>query len=218
MFTGIVACLGKVRSSSASPEGSSLCIAADNAIISDLQLGDSVAVNGVCQTVVRLDSDSFYVQVSHETLSKSKIGELKLGESVNLETALKLSTPLGGHLVLGHVDGIGVIQNIVDEGFSKRFVFSCGDDITGYIVPKGSVAVEGVSLTIASVNESGFSVSVIPHTLINTVLQFRTPGDKVNLEADIIGKYVVGFLEKSEKKQGTKSALSLKILEQAGFL
>jgi len=218
MFTGIVACLGKVKSSSALSDGSRLCVAADNAIISDLQLGDSVAVNGVCQTVVRLASDSFDVQVSRETISKSNIGELEPGETVNLETALKLSTPLGGHLVLGHVDGLGVIQNIVDEGFSKRFIFSCGDDITGYIVPKGSIAVDGVSLTIASVSESGFSVSVIPHTLRNTVLQFRASGDKVNLEADIIGKYVVGFLEKSDKNHGTKSALSLRILEQAGFL
>jgi len=218
MFTGIVACLGKVKSSSASPGGSRLCVAADNTIISDLQLGDSVAVNGVCQTVVRLASDSFDVQVSHETLSKSNIGELKPGENVNLETALKLSTPLGGHLVLGHVDSLGVIQNIVDEGFSKRFVFSCGDDISVYLVSKGSIAIDGVSLTIADVNESGFSVSVIPHTLLNTALQFRAPGDKVNLEADIIGKYVVGFLNKSENKQGAKSALSMKILEQSGFI
>ena len=220
MFTGIIECIGEVKSVSLFSEGLRLSVIAGSEIVKELKIGDSVAVNGVCQTAVKFFSGGFEVQTSKETLAKSNMGGLKPGDKVNLETALKLSTPLGGHLVLGHVDGVGVIKDICSEGFSKRFIISCDQETKSYIVQKGSVTLDGISLTIADVIPEGFSVSVIPHTLHNTCLQFRLPGDKVNIESDIIGKYVVNFLKKDglNKSEEKKASVSEEFLKKAGFI
>jgi len=216
MFTGIVECLGKIKSNSPTFDGTLVSVTAES-IAKTLKLGDSVAINGACQTVVSFFSGGFEVQASRETLKKTNIGDLKPGEYVNLEAPLKLSTPLGGHLVLGHVDGRGTIKNIAPDGFAKSFVISCEKEICDYIAQKGSITVDGVSLTIADIKDSEFSISVIPHTIKNTNLQFRRIGDKLNLEADIIGKYVVGFMNKNKEIKKKKEDLSLEFLKRAGL-
>ncbi len=217
MFTGIIECLGSVGASRVVSEGNELSVLAAEDITKKLRIGDSVSINGACQTVVSFFAGGFTVQVARETLDKTSLGSLKPGEYLNLETALTLSTPLGGHLVLGHVDGTGTVRDISTEGFAKRFYINCGKEIQKYIVPKGSITVDGISLTIASVETFGFSVSIIPHTLVGTVLEYRRPGDVVNIEGDIIGKYVINFLNTEKNSEKNSDTLSLELLKKAGF-
>ena len=191
MFTGIIEEMGIVKSIK-----SKVITIEANKIFEDLQLGDSVAVNGTCLTVSSFSNKIFNADITTETLSRTNLGYLKSGYKVNLERALTLNRRLGGHIVSGHVDGIGIIKNISKDSEDIELVIECPLNLMKYIIEKGSVAVDGISLTVAKVdnNKNSFSVAIIPHTLKETVLYYKKAGDKVNIENDIIGKYVEKLL------------------------
>jgi riboflavin synthase len=188
MFTGLVECLGSVRSLGAAGAGRELVVAAPFA--GELALGDSVAVNGCCLTVVGHDGVTCRFQVGPETLARTNLGALAAGDRVNLERSLRAGALLGGHIVQGHVDGVGTVDRRVEEGEWVTVWFRCPYGLAAQMVPKGSVAVDGVSLTLVEVGREAFNVALIPHTLALTTLGFKRPGDAVNLESDILGKYV----------------------------
>lgn len=189
MFTGLVEALGTVRSLRSDGAGRQLCIAAPE-ITSELALGDSVAVNGACLTVVEHDATTCRFQVGPETLLRTNLGELAPGDRVNLERSLRVGDRLGGHLVQGHVDGVGRVAERVPQGDWELFWFACPTALAAQMVPKGSVAVDGVSLTLVDVAAERFSIALIPHTLAHTTLGFKGPGAAVNLETDLLAKYV----------------------------
>ena len=188
MFTGLVADVGVVATFDRSMDGARLTF--ESPLASALEEGDSVAVNGVCLTAVGLCGPRFGADVMEETLRRSALGELEQGSRVNLELALRASDRLGGHVVQGHVDGIGVIGALRDEGFARIVTVEAGEDVLRYVVEKGSIAVDGVSLTVARVDESSFDVSLIPETLERTTLGDAAVGRPVNLEVDVFAKYV----------------------------
>lgn len=191
MFTGIIEEMGIVKSIK-----SKVITIEANKIFDDLQLGDSVAVNGACLTVSSFSNKIFNADITSETLSRTNLGGLKSGFKVNLERALTLNRRLGGHIVSGHVDGVGIIKNISKDSEDIELIIECPANLMKYIIEKGSVAVDGISLTVAKVdnNKNSFSVAIIPHTLKETVLYYKKAGDKVNIENDIIGKYVEKLL------------------------
>lgn len=189
MFTGLVETLGTVRRLDADDAGR-LLVVAEPGIAPELQIGESVAVNGTCLTVVRRDLETFAFQAGPETLRRTNLGELAVGDRVNLERALRLSDRLGGHFVQGHIDGIGQIADRQRQGDWETVWFSCGPELTRCMVAKGSVAVDGVSLTVVEVAADRFSVALIPHTLALTTLGFKPVGAAVNLETDVLAKYV----------------------------
>jgi riboflavin synthase len=194
MFTGLVETLGEVcRVEPDSADGCHITIAAP-AIAPELNSGESVAVNGACLTVVERDARTFRFQAGPETLQRTNLGELVAGDRVNLERALRLSDRLGGHLVQGHIDGVGRIAERRRSGDWEMVWFACPSELAAQMVSKGSVAVDGVSLTLVDVAAERFSVALIPHTLANTTLGFKQPGTTVNLETDLIGKYVGKWL------------------------
>jgi len=215
MFTGIIEELGTVKKLDATKDSAQLRIEANKVLVGS-QIGDSIAVNGVCLTVTEITTSDFSVDIMYETLIKTNLHELKKGTKVNLERALQLQTRLGGHLVSGHVDGIGTINNIKQVGIAKIIEITTSEEITSYLIPKGSIAIDGISLTLIDVNQDSFSVSIIPHTFNNTTLGFKGVGSKVNLETDIIGKYVAKFLRVNNKVQ--KKDISLDFLANHGFL
>jgi riboflavin synthase len=203
MFTGLVECLGTVtRAEDDGAGGRHLLIAAQD-IVPALTVGESVAINGACLTVVEITTwDSIpgnppdaRFQAGPETLRRTNLGELQPGDRVNLERALRLSDRLGGHLVQGHIDGVGRIAERQRQGDWEMVWFTCPPELAVQMVPKGSVAVDGVSLTLVDVARDGFSVMLIPHTLANTTLGFKQPGDPVNLETDLLAKYVKKYLD-----------------------
>lgn len=188
MFTGLVADLGTVAEVDATSDGVRLAI--DSPLARDLSEGDSVAVNGVCLTAVGLDGDRFGADVMHETLRRSSLGEVRAGARVNLELPLQAHARLGGHIVQGHVDGLGAVREARDEGFARVVTIEADPELLRYVVEKGSIAVDGVSLTVARVDDDSFDVSLIPETLERTTLGAAQPGAPVNLEVDILAKYV----------------------------
>lgn len=216
MFTGIIEELGKVANLQILPDAAYLTIDAHK-VLKNTQIGDSIAVNGVCLTVVKLHETRFTVDVMSETLQKTNLAELSQGSKVNLERALQLSTRLGGHLVSGHVDGTGTIHKKTKIGIAEVFEITASSSLLNYILPKGSIAIDGISLTVVDVDHQGFSVSLIPHTRQETTLGFKGVGSKVNLETDIIGKYVAQFLGKSSPSEKRKD-ISMEFLAQHGFL
>jgi riboflavin synthase len=190
MFTGLVERMGEVRR--IDPDGAGgrvICLAAPG-FATELSLGESVAVNGACLTVIERGVESFTFQAGPETLLRTNLGELATGDRVNLERALRLSDRLGGHLVQGHIDGVGRIAERSRRGEWETVRFACPHDLTRQMVVKGSLAVDGVSLTLVDVSKDGFTVMLIPHTLANTTLGFKQSGASVNLETDIVAKYV----------------------------
>lgn len=195
MFTGIVEEVGTVAEVGFTPLGGRLRIAC-RSIWKELALGESVAVNGVCLTVTEASRGSFAADVSPESLRRTTLGDLRRGDAVNLERALRLDSRLGGHLVQGHVDGVGRVREVREEGGGRTLVISAPPEIAVYLVEKGSIAVDGISLTVSRLRGEDFSVAVIPHTLAVTTLGRRRAGDAVNLEVDIIAKYVRTFLER----------------------
>ena len=189
MFTGIIEELGRVRSIEQRDENARIVIEA-KIVLTDTKHGDSISVNGVCLTALDLQPDSFAADVSKETLERSTLGSLRPGAPVNLERPLTLSTRLGGHIVQGHVDARGSLTRVTDHGESWTFRFAFPKEIERYLVHKGSVAVEGVSLTIAALGDGYFEIAIIPKTMEMTNFSQLKPGDPVNLEVDVIGKYV----------------------------
>jgi riboflavin synthase len=194
MFTGLVEALGTVRRLDADGEGRHLVLA-EPALAPELAVGDSVAVNGACLTVVHREGETFGFHAGPETLRRTDLGDLRPGDRVNLERALRVSDRLGGHLVQGHVDGLGHIAERVREGDWETMWFSCPAELGRQMVPKGSVAVDGVSLTLVEVAADCFSVALIPHTLAHTTLGVKATGAAVNLETDLLAKYVWKCLE-----------------------
>ncbi len=188
MFTGLVGERGRVRA--VERHGGGVRLEVEGALCSELRPGDSVAVSGVCLTAVEADGERFLADVTAETLSRSSMEPLQAGDEVNLELPPRAADRLGGHLVQGHVDGIGTVESVAEEGPARRVRIAASPQLLRYVVEKGSIAVEGVSLTVAAVDASGFTVSLIPETLRRTTLGFRQAGDPVNLEVDIIAKYV----------------------------
>jgi riboflavin synthase len=187
LFSGIVEAVGRIQEIEAAPGSTRLRVAAP---FSGLSLGESVCVSGVCLTVVFVSADSFDVEVSAETLRRSRFATLQTGDPVNLERSLRLGDRLSGHLVFGHVDGVGRLASVTFEGDSRLCRFEVPDSITRYLVEKGSIAVDGVSLTVFHCENGSFSSSIIPHTANVTTLGNLRPGDRVNLESDMIARYV----------------------------
>jgi len=194
MFTGIVEELGRVESIDLSSDGARISIQA-SLVTSDISNGDSIAVNGVCLTALQVTGSSFVADVSPETLDRTTIGNLSVGSRVNLERALLPTTRLGGHIMQGHVDGRGTFLSAESQGDFWTVKIGFADEFARYLVHKGSVAVEGISLTIAALNQNDFDIAVIPKTWELTNLSTLQPGDAVNLEADIIAKYVERMME-----------------------
>jgi riboflavin synthase len=193
MFTGLIADLGSVVDLKRDEDGATLTIA--TRLAGDVGEGDSVAVNGVCLTATEVSGEGFRAQAMEETLRRSSLGALQAGGKVNLELALPADGRLGGHIVQGHVDATGTIAEMRPEGFARVLDIDAGGDLTRYLVQKGSVAVDGVSLTVSALHDGGFSVSLIPETLERTTLGGAAVGDRVNLEADILAKHVERLME-----------------------
>jgi len=190
MFTGIIEEVGAVARRS----GADLAVLAKT-VLDDLKIGDSVAVNGVCLTVAALNDNGFVVQLSPETLERTALSGLAPGDAVNLERAMTVQDRFGGHFVLGHVDGVGYVADVQRSGDFSLWRFRAPDEVTRYIVPKGSVAVDGISLTVLEPTGDTFGAAVIPSTMKNTALSGKRPGDPVNLEADVIGKHIYHYLK-----------------------
>jgi riboflavin synthase len=190
MFTGLIQAVGQLKSREALGGDLRLRIATGALSTGDLQLGESIAVSGVCLTVVDFDRGSFAADVSNETLARTTLGELPDGAPVNLERSLLPTTRLGGHLVSGHVDGLGRVGDIRDDGRSQRWFFSAPKKVLRYVAEKGSIAVDGVSLTVNGVDEYGFEVNLVPHTVANTAFASAVAGASVNLEVDLVARYV----------------------------
>jgi riboflavin synthase len=187
-FTGLVADLGTVTAVDATADGVRLVVR--TALAGDLSEGDSVAVNGVCLTATRIADGQFVADVMHETLRRSSLAEVGEGAGVNLELPLRASDRLGGHVVQGHVDGLGNVRDVRDDGFARVVEIAAPGELLRYVVEKGSIAVDGVSLTVVDVSDEAFSVSLIPETLERTNLGNASPGTPVNLEVDVLAKYV----------------------------
>ena len=212
MFTGIVEEVGRIKAIRHGNGGAVLEIEAVK-VLEGTRVGDSIATNGVCLTVTGMGAGSFDADVMPETLRRSNLGDLRPGDRVNLERALRLDSRLGGHLVAGHVDGTGVVSDRRQEDNAVWFTVAVAPEILRYVIEKGSIAVDGVSLTVAYVDEAVFKVSVIPHTQEETTLLGKRVGAVVNLENDLIAKYVEKFTGGGERKQG----LSLEFLQANGF-
>ena len=194
MFTGIIEAIGKIELIEDIDSDKRFVIASDSLKLSDVQQGDSISVNGVCLTVVDVQEKGFSIDVSVETLSCTTFNELAAGDQVNLEKALQLSSRLGGHMVSGHVDGKGIIQKKVADARSERFEIKFPAELGKYICKKGSICIDGVSLTINDAEESTFSVNIIPHTLEETIFSQYIEGRSVNLEVDIIARYMESLI------------------------
>jgi riboflavin synthase len=217
MFTGIIQAVGSIRRRD--PRGSDmrLEIATASLDLARGSIGDSIAVNGVCLTAIELGRDAFAADVSAETLARTSLGRLAEGDKVNLETALTLSTPLGGHLVSGHVDGLGEVVARSADGRSERFVLRAPVELARYIAPKGSICIDGVSLTVNRVDGAQFEVNIVPHTLSATTIGEFRPGRRVNLEVDIIARYLERLLLGQADKPDEGGGLTRAFLEQHGF-
>lgn len=194
MFTGIIETTGRVARIEPRGGDMRLVIDAGTLGLDDIAIGDSIAVSGVCLTAIAFERNAFAVDVSVETLSRSSLGALGVGAAVNLEKALRLSDRLGGHLVAGHVDGLARIVSIEPDARSQRWTFELPPDLARYVAPKGSIAIDGVSLTINEVDGRRFGVNLIPHTIDVTTLRDRRVGDAVNIEVDLVARYVERML------------------------
>lgn len=216
MFTGIIEEIGTISRIERQRVSSRLTVRAQ-VVLSDLKEGDSVAVNGVCLTATRIDSRSFTADVMHETLDRSSLGGLGVGSPVNLERAMAANGRFGGHIVSGHIDATGTIRRIWKDGNAIWFTIAASPAVLRYVVEKGSIAIDGVSLTVARREADSFSISMIPHTAEKTILPKKNTGSLVNLEADIIGKYVEQLMKEKEPEQTSFSGITREFLLRNGF-
>lgn len=214
MFTGIVEEVGIVKGIKKGTDSAVLAIQAKK-VLEDIHMGDSIAVNGVCLTVINFSGNEFCADIMHETLDRSSLREAKPGTAVNLERAMPVNGRFGGHIVAGHVDGTGVVTAIEKDDNAVWFTLRAEPSILRYIVEKGSIAIDGISLTVAKVNTETFSVSLIPHTVSHTALADKRVGDRMNLENDIIGKYVEKLMLPQETKK--TNSITKEFLLQNGF-
>jgi riboflavin synthase len=216
LFTGIIEELGAVKAVGRGRDSAVLQVQA-SLVTADLKKGDSVSVNGVCLTVIDFTDKAFSAEVMAETLRKSNLGRLKTGDRVNLERALRPTDRLGGHLVSGHIDGVGRIKSVSKEDIATVFAIEAPEDVLRYIVKKGSVAIDGISLTVVDFDKAGFRVSIIPHTASLTTLGTKGAGDTVNLESDMIAKYVERLFPGGGKGEG-KGGVDKGFLAEHGFM
>lgn len=217
MFTGIVEEVGKVKSIQRGDKSSIFSISGSK-VLKGTKIGDSIATNGLCLTVTKLTNDSFEADVMAESLNRSDMGRLSPGSLVNLERALSLETRLGGHIVSGHIDGTGQIREYRRDDNAVWITVDTKPELLRYIIEKGSIAIDGISLTVASVDERSFQVSIIPHTGEETGLLWKQPGDTVNLECDMIGKYVEKLLGLTQSNTATASRVTEDLLIENGFM
>ena len=203
MFTGIIEEIGTIRTINRGAASAVLTIAAET-VLKDVHLGDSIAVNGVCLTVTSFSKNQFTADVMHETLNRSSLGTLRPGSHVNLERAMKADGRFGGHIVSGHIDGTGTITDIKKDDNAIWYTIKTPPELMRFIIEKGSITIDGISLTVAKVTAQDFSVSIIPHTAAQTTLSLRKVGDIVNLENDVIGKYVEKLLSSGRASPVTK--------------
>ena len=216
MFTGIIEELGTVRSLAISGSSGQIKVKATK-VLENTKIGDSIAVNGVCLTVVTMDSDGFTADVMAETVRRTSLSQLKNGSPVNLERAMAADGRFGGHIVAGHVDGTGRIRSMKREENAVWVTIAAGSDILDLVVEKGSITIDGISLTVAGVGDDYFRVSVIPHTGKETNLLGKKPGDLVNLETDIVGKYIRKLMGLEKKEESKSSGLTMDDLVSLGF-
>ena len=216
MFTGIVEEVGTIRSVVSGGSSGEIAINA-RTILENTNIGDSIAVNGVCLTVTKMTDGGFTADVMPETLRRSNLGRLHIGDRVNLERAMAADGRFGGHIVSGHIDGVGTVAEMKRESNAVWVKISADNDILRLIVEKGSIAIDGISLTVAEVTDKDFSVSIIPHTGSETTLLQKRIGDRVNLENDIVGKYVEKLLQPKSVPSKTESKITMEFLREHGF-
>lgn len=216
VFTGIIEEVGVVKSIGMGAQSAVITIQAEK-VMEDIHVGDSIATNGVCLTVTSFDKNSYSVDVMHETLRRTNLGTLKSGSRVNLERAMAADGRFGGHIVAGHVDDPGTITSMEKDDNAIWITIRTTPAVLKYIVEKGSIAIDGISLTVARVDDKSFAVSVIPHTGANTTLLEKKPGDTVNLETDMVGKYVEKLLRYEESEEKPQSGITMDFLKSHGF-
>lgn len=218
MFTGIIESIGHI--SRIEPKGSDARIFVETGKLNldDVQLGDSIAVNGVCLTAVELPGNGFVADVSGETLSRTAFSQLKAGSAVNLEKALTPTTRLGGHMVSGHVDGVGEVTSRSDDGRSVHFQIKAPDELARYIAEKGSITVNGISLTVNGVDGAIFDLNIVPHTLQETTMESFQTGTRVNLEVDLIARYLERMMLGDRAAESGVEGISMEFLAENGFL
>ena len=217
MFTGIIEEVGRIRSISKSGDGASIVIEARR-VLEDVRLGDSIATNGVCLTVNQFDRGSFRVDVMAETMRRSNLRNLIIGSRVNLERAVAVGDRLGGHIVSGHIDDVGIIRHYEKEDNAVWITVEPAPELMKYIILKGSITIDGVSLTVAHVDDRVFKVSIIPHTRDETTLIDKSTGDFVNLECDMVGKYIEKLLRFNNSTKDDKKDISMDFLAKYGFV
>lgn len=203
MFTGLTEDIAKIETFSKDKDGMTFCIR-HKLPSSEIKIGDSISINGVCETVIKKENDLLYFSAMNETLKRTNLAFVKSGSMVNLERAMAANSRFDGHIVTGHIDCVSNLNFIKNDGMAKIFNFSCNTDL---IVEKGSITVNGISLTVSFVDKNGFEVSILPHTLDCTNLKYLVPDDKVNIEYDIIGKYIQKFFKKEKKSNITREFL-----------
>lgn len=217
MFTGIIEAVGQIKQVQIAPDGARITVAVNQLDMSDVKLGDSIATNGICLTVVAFDQHSFSADVSKETLSRTAFAGYTAGQSVNLEKAMLPTTRFGGHIVSGHVDAVSKVVSIANNGNSTEYWLSLSEDIAKYVAEKGSITVDGVSLTVNSVVEGKFRLTIVPHTTEQTILPTYQVGSTVNIEVDVMARYIERLLSSKENHAPT-SGVTEALLQQSGFI
>jgi riboflavin synthase len=212
MFTGLIEEIGRIETITRSSFKNSISISCQK-ILEDLKLGDSIAVNGICLTVNSFNSKGFTADVMPVTFNKSSLNKARIGDHVNLERALQLQSRLGGHLVSGHIDGVGRIQSRINHGNAFLLKISVDQNQSKFMIPEGSVCIDGISLTIVELCNEFLTVSLIPETMNNTILQYKKVGDEVNIESDMVGKYLYNFQKNKPNKN-----ISMNLLKENGFV
>lgn len=218
MFTGIIEAVGTLAALQPKGEDISVRVKSGKLDLSDVKLGDSIATNGVCLTVVELTGDGYIADLSLETLQRSSFVHYQAGQKVNLERALTLDTRLGGHLVSGHVDGVGEIVSVKPLGRAKEYWIKAPDELAKYIAEKGSITVDGISLTVNAIDGARFKLTIVPHTSGETTVDEWQTGVKVNLEVDVIARYLERLLLGDKAAQSTQSSITMEMLAKNGFL
>ncbi len=220
MFTGIIEAVGTIKAININAQGARLVIATNSLNMDDVKLGDSIATNGICLTVVDFDQHSYSADVSNETLQRTGFAHYNVGMQVNLEKAMLASTRFGGHMVSGHVDGISEVLSITNNGNSIEYWLSMPTDLAHYIAEKGSVTIDGTSLTVNALSDDKFRLTIVPHTVKETVFAYYKVGTKVNLEVDLIARYLERLLTKENTAQASvpKSNVTEALLQKSGFI
>ena len=218
MFTGIIEAVGKIKQVSISGDGARITIDTQSLDMSDVNLGDSIATNGICLTVVAFEQHSFTADVSNETLTRTGFAHYGANQQVNLEKAMLPTTRFGGHIVSGHVDAVATIHSIKQNGNSIEYWLGMSEDIAPYIAEKGSITIDGVSLTVNSLTQDQFRLTIVPHTSEQTIMPSYQVGSKVNIEVDVMARYIERLLLKKSTTQQAPSGVTEALLMQSGFL